>query len=78
MASTSTTRIVRSDNELQKPVALIEDVDSVELKLTVPEPAQVSTARALGLGFLTSRGIDLDADQQTKTRTALEFFARGP
>lgn len=50
MASTSAPRIVRSDNELQKLVALIEDVDSVELKLTVPEPAQVSTARALGLG----------------------------
>jgi len=44
MASTSAPRIVRSDNELQKLVARIEDVDSVELKLTVPQPAQVSTA----------------------------------
>ena len=25
--------------------------------------------------FLPSRGVDLDANQQTKTRTALEFFA---
>jgi hypothetical protein len=25
--------------------------------------------------FLTSRGIDLDGEQQTKTKTALEFFA---
>ena len=38
-----------SDEELQKLVALIEDVDSVELKLTVPEPAHRSTVRALGL-----------------------------
>ena len=30
-------------------MALIEDVDSVELKLTVPEPAHRSTVRALGL-----------------------------
>ncbi len=38
-----------SDEELQKLVALIQDVDSVELKLTVPEPAHRSTVRALGL-----------------------------
>ena len=32
----------------------------------------VAEARA----YLTSRGVNLDAPQQTKTRTALEFFAR--
>ena len=32
----------------------------------------VAEARA----YLTSRGVSLDAPQQTKTRTALEFFAR--
>jgi hypothetical protein len=48
-------RIVRSDEELQKLVALIEDVDSIELKVTVPEPAQLSTARALGLDPLRAQ-----------------------
>src|SRR5204862_5962863 len=35
-----------ADEEL---VGLIKQCDSVELKLTVPEPAQLTTARALGL-----------------------------
>ena len=48
MASTMAPRIVRSDEELQNLLALIKDVDSIELKLTVPEPAQLSTARAPG------------------------------
>jgi hypothetical protein len=55
MASTMAPRIVSSDEELQKLVALIEDVDSVELKVTVPEPAQLSTARALGLDPLRAQ-----------------------
>jgi hypothetical protein len=38
-----------SDEKLQELVGLIKDVDSIELKLTVPEPAQLTTARALGL-----------------------------
>ena len=52
MASTMAPRIVRSDEEFQKLVALIQDVDSVELKVTVPEHAQLSTVRALGLDAL--------------------------
>ena len=36
----------QADEEL---VGLIKQCDSVELKLTVPEPAQLTTARALGL-----------------------------
>jgi hypothetical protein len=55
MASTMTPRMVRSDEELQKLLALIKDVDSIELKLTVPEPAQLSTARALGLDPLRAQ-----------------------
>jgi hypothetical protein len=55
MASTMAPRIVRSDEELQKLLALIKDVDSIELKLTVPEPAQLSTARALGLDPLRAQ-----------------------
>lgn len=55
MASTMAPRIVRSDEELQNLLALIKDVDSIELKLTVPEPAQLSTARALGLDPLRAQ-----------------------
>src|SRR6478609_9735165 len=55
MASMTAPRNVRSDKELQKLVALIEDVDSIELKVTVPEPAQLSTARALGLDPLRAQ-----------------------
>lgn len=55
MASATAPRMVRSDDELQKLVALIKDVDSVELKLTVPEPAQLSTARALGMDPLQAQ-----------------------
>ena len=55
MAPTMAPRIVRSDEELQNLLALIKDVDSIELKLTVPEPAQLSTARALGLDPLRAQ-----------------------
>jgi hypothetical protein len=44
-----------SDDELQTLVSLIKDVDSIELKLTVPEPAQLSTAHALGLDPLEAQ-----------------------
>lgn len=40
---------VLGSDKLPELVALIKDVDSIELKLTVPEPAQLTTARALGL-----------------------------
>jgi hypothetical protein len=55
MATATGTRLARSDEELQKLIALIKDVDSVELKLTVPEPAQLTTARALGLDPLQAQ-----------------------
>jgi hypothetical protein len=42
-------RSTLSDDELQRLVAQIKDVDSIELKLTLPEPAQLTTARALGM-----------------------------
>jgi hypothetical protein len=51
----TTTRKARSDEELQKLVALLKEVDSVELKLTVPEPAQRSTVHALGLDPLQAQ-----------------------
>ena len=53
MSSAATSaRPARSGEDLQKLVALIKDVDSIELKLTVPEPAQLTTVRALGLDAL--------------------------
>ena len=55
MASTMAPRTARSDEELQNLLALIKDVDSIELKLTVPEHAQLSTARALGLDPLRAQ-----------------------
>jgi len=39
-------------------------------------PSEAFQVAAESRGYLTSRGVDLDADQQTKTRTALEFFSR--
>src|SRR4029453_3568418 len=55
MASATASRSTLSDAELQGLLGLIKDVDSVELKLTVPEPAQLSTARALGLDPLQAQ-----------------------
>jgi hypothetical protein len=42
-------------------------------KCATTEAFQVS---AESRAFLTSKGIDLDTEQQTKTRTALEFFSQ--
>jgi hypothetical protein len=57
MASVAAPRTVNSlsDDELQRLVAVMKDVDSIELKLTVPEPAQLSAARALGLDPLQAQ-----------------------
>jgi hypothetical protein len=55
MASATAQRSALSDDELERLVGLIKDADSVELKLTVPEPAQLSTARALGLDPLEAQ-----------------------
>jgi hypothetical protein len=39
------------------------------------EPTEAFEAAAEARAFLADRGIDLSAEQQTKTRKALEFFA---
>ena len=41
-------------------------------KPIIPVAISIDTMQA----FLASRGIDLTSEQQTKTRTALEFFAK--
>jgi len=38
-------------------------------------PSEAFDVAATARSFLTSRGVDLSAEQKTKTRTALEFFA---
>lgn len=55
MASATAPGTALPDDGLQLLVELIKEVDSVELKLTVPEPAQLSTARALGLDPLQAQ-----------------------
>jgi hypothetical protein len=39
-------------------------------------PSEAFDVAAETKAFLSSRGVDLAAEQQTKTKTALEFFAR--
>ena len=40
-------------------------------------PSQAFQVAAEARAFLMERGVDLSGEQQTKTRTALEFFTRG-
>jgi hypothetical protein len=55
MTSTTTARPELSDEEFARLVALAKDADSVELKLTVPEPDQRSTVSALGMDPLDAQ-----------------------
>jgi hypothetical protein len=70
MATATGTRPVLSPEDRDKLDTLLKEVDSVELKLTVPEPAHFATARALGIDpldaqlrqvfFLETRDLSLD------------------
>jgi hypothetical protein len=55
MSSSTTNRAATSDQELVRLLALIRESDSVELKLTVPEPHQRSTVTALGMDPLKAQ-----------------------
>ena len=55
MATTSKTRQAMSDEDLGTLMGLINDADSVELKLTVPEADHRSTVVALGADALDSQ-----------------------
>ena len=55
MPSATVPRAALSDDELQKLVALMKDVDSIELKLTLPEHVQLESARALDLDPLQAQ-----------------------
>jgi hypothetical protein len=49
MATGTSGRRTLADDEVQRLLALVKNADSVELKLTVPEPDHRSTVLALGL-----------------------------
>lgn len=55
MATARTTKQGFSDDELVRLLAQLEDADSVELKLTVPEAEQRSAVAALGLDPLDAQ-----------------------
>jgi hypothetical protein len=55
MAGATTARPALSDEDFERLVGLIEDADSVELKLTVPEHDQRSTVTALGMDPLDAQ-----------------------
>src|SRR3954465_3607162 len=55
MATAPALRSTLSDDEFQKLVGLTKEVDSIELKLTVPEGAQLHAIRALGLDPLQAQ-----------------------
>jgi hypothetical protein len=42
------------------------------------EPSEAFQVAAETRAFLVSKGVDLESEQQTKTRTALEYFAKSP
>src|SRR4051812_46047499 len=54
------------------------DDSVVKLRPIVPkcEPASAFDVAARTRAFLLDRGVNLSGEQQTKTRTALEFFSK--
>jgi hypothetical protein len=55
LSAAATAPVAFSDEEVVRLVRLLEEVDGVELKLTVPEPHQRSTVAALGLDPLEAQ-----------------------
>jgi hypothetical protein len=55
MATTTRTRPVLSDEQLEEFLGLIEGADSVELKLTIPEADQASGVATLGMDPLDAQ-----------------------
>ena len=55
MTTTQSTPVALSDEQIAEMLDLLKDSDSVELKLTVPEHDQRSTAVALGLDPLDAQ-----------------------
>jgi hypothetical protein len=63
------------DRSLVAELWLYPDGSRIVELSTKCEPSEAFQVAAETRAFLASRGIDLDSAQQTKTRTALEFFA---
>jgi hypothetical protein len=62
------------DHELTVEIWVLPDgTDLVELSIKV-SPDQAEEASAAMRDFLAARGLDVEGDQQTKTRAALSFF----
>jgi hypothetical protein len=55
MAMTSSTRPVLNDEQLREFLGLIQDADSVELKLTIPETEQPAAVASLGVDPLDAQ-----------------------
>jgi hypothetical protein len=64
------------DRRLVAEVWLYPDGSRILELSTKCAPVEAFQVAAETRGFLTSRGVDLGGEQQTKTRTALEFFSR--
>ena len=63
------------DRRLVAELWLYPDGSRIFELSTKCEPSEAFQVAAEARAFLSSHGVDLDATQQTKTRTALEFFA---
>src|SRR4051812_38930847 len=55
MASTAPPRRALSNEQLEELVGLLKDVDTTELKLTIPESAQRAAVASLGLDALDAQ-----------------------
>jgi hypothetical protein len=64
------------DRRLVAEMWLYPDGSRILELSTKCEPAEAFQVAAETRAFLASKGVDLDTEQQTKTRTALEFFAQ--
>jgi hypothetical protein len=63
------------DRRLVTELWLYPDGSRILELSTKCEPAEAFQVAAETRAFLSSRGVELGSPQQTKTRTALEFFA---
>ncbi len=64
------------DRRLVAEMWLYPDGSRILELSTKCEPAEAFQVAAETRAFLASKGVDLDSEQQTKTRTALEYFAQ--
>jgi hypothetical protein len=64
------------DRRLVSEVWLYPDGTRILELSTKCEPAEAFQVSAEARAFLASRGVDLGSEQQTKTRTALDYFSK--